>query len=152
MHAARQAFIESETSEKLRRAIKAKTRVSTAVLYQPGDLVYFKREASNQWKGPGTGTGHENKQILVKYGGSYIRVHARRLQPAKESQLTFETEEPSYEIQVPAANNVSSSSGNSNILEQSDNNEIVAIYDDSDFGMHNLPREGNQHMNNVNVS
>ena len=61
MHAARQAFIESETSEKLRRAIKAKTRVSTAVLYQPGDLVYFKREASNQWKGPGTVTGHENK-------------------------------------------------------------------------------------------
>ena len=48
MHAARQAFIEPEASEKLRRAIKAKTRVSTAVVYQPGDLVYFKRETSNQ--------------------------------------------------------------------------------------------------------
>ena len=89
---------------------------------------------------------------INKYGGSYIRVHTCRLRPGKESQLTFETEKPSYEIQVPAANNVSSSNGNSNILEQSDNNEIVEIYDDSDFGMHNLPREGNQHMNNVNVS
>ena len=37
-------------------------------------------------------------------------------------------------------------------MEQSDNNEIVEIYDDSDFGIHNLPREGNQNMNNVNVN
>ena len=51
MRAACQVFFESETSQKLRRAMKAKTRVSTAVVYQPGDLVYFKKEASNQWKG-----------------------------------------------------------------------------------------------------
>ena len=95
MHAARQVFIESEASEKLKRAIKAKTRGSTAVVYQPGDIVYFKREASNQWKGPGTVIGCENKQILVKYGGSYVRVHTCQLQPAKETQLTFETEKPS---------------------------------------------------------
>ena len=65
--------------------------------------------------------------------------------------IAYETEKPSNEIQVPAGNNVSSS-GNSNILEQSDNNGIVEIYDDSDFGIHNLPREGNQNMNNVNVN
>ena len=28
----------------------------------------------------------------------------------------------------------------------------VKIYDDSDFGIHNLPREGNQDMNNVNFN
>ena len=28
----------------------------------------------------------------------------------------------------------------------------VEIYDDSDFGIHNLPREGNQDMNNVNFN
>ena len=66
--------------------------------------------------------------------------------------IAYETEKPSNEIQVPAGNNVSSSSGNSNILEQSDNNGIVETYDDSDFGIHNLPREGNQNMNNVNVN
>ena len=121
MHAARQAFIESEANKKLRRAIKAKTRVSAAIVYQRGDLIYFKREASNQWKGPGTVIRHENKQILVKYGVRYITVNACQLQPATELQLTFQTEKPSNEIQVPAANNVSSSSSHSNILEQSDN-------------------------------
>ena len=63
MHAARQTFIESKAREKLRRVIRAKTRVSTAVVYHPGDLVYFTRETSNQWKGPGTVIGRENKQI-----------------------------------------------------------------------------------------
>ena len=135
MHAARQAFIQSEASEKLRRAIKAKTRVSTAVVYQPADLVYFKRETSNRWKGPGTVIGRENKQISMKY------VQACRLQPTKESQLTFETEKSSNETQVPAANNFSSSGGNSNISEQSNNNEIVEIYDDCDFGIQDLPGE-----------
>ena len=96
--------------------------------------------------------GRENKQILVKYGGSYVIVHACRLQPAKESHLTFETEKPSNEIQVPAANTFSSSSGNSNILEQSDNNEIVKIFGISDFSIHSLAREGNQDMNNVSVN
>ena len=37
MHAAKKAFIESEASEKLRRAIKAKTRQSTGTIYEPGD-------------------------------------------------------------------------------------------------------------------
>ena len=88
----------------------------------------------------------------MKYGGSYIRVHAGRLQPAKESQLTFETENPSNKIQALAANNFSSSTGNSDNLEESDNNDMVEIYDDSDFGIHNLPKEGNQDMNNINVN
>ena len=52
MHAARKAFIEAEASEKLRRVITAKTRVSTGIMYQPGDIVYYKRNDSNQWKGP----------------------------------------------------------------------------------------------------
>ena len=73
MHAAHKAFIEAEASEKLRRAIKAKT-VSTGIIYQPGDIVYYKRNDSDQWKGPGTVLGRENKQIIVKHGGVYIKV------------------------------------------------------------------------------
>ena len=72
MHAALAAFIKSEACEKLRRALRAKTRTATSLIYEPGDIVYFKRENSNLWKGPGTAIGRENKQILVKYGGTYI--------------------------------------------------------------------------------
>ena len=46
MHAARAAFIESEASEKFRRAIRAKTR-TTSLIYEPGDILYFKQENSN---------------------------------------------------------------------------------------------------------
>ena len=46
MHAARAIFIESEASEKLKRAISAKTR-TTSLMYEPGDIVYFKSENSN---------------------------------------------------------------------------------------------------------
>ena len=42
MHAARVAFIKSEACEKLRRAIRAKTRTATSLIYEPGDIVYFK--------------------------------------------------------------------------------------------------------------
>ena len=69
MYAARKAFMEEEASEKLWRAIKRKTRVSTEIIYQPGDLFYYKRDDLNQWKSPVTVLGRENKQILVKHGG-----------------------------------------------------------------------------------
>ena len=72
MHAARKVFIEAEASEKLRRAIKAKTRVSTGIIYQPGYIVYYKRNDSSQWKGPVTVLAHENKQILMNKYSSKI--------------------------------------------------------------------------------
>ena len=73
-HAARKVFIEAEASEKLRRAIKAKTWVSTGIIYQPGYIVYYKRNDSSQWKGSETVLvlAHENKQILVNKCSSKI--------------------------------------------------------------------------------
>ena len=57
MHAARTAFIKLEACEKLRRAMRAKTRTATSLIYETGDIVYFKQEKSNLWKGPGTVIG-----------------------------------------------------------------------------------------------
>lgn len=39
-----------------------------------GDLVYFKRDRTENWMGPGTVMVNENQQILMKYGGTYIRL------------------------------------------------------------------------------
>ena len=41
MHAARAAFIKSETSKKRRRAIRAKTRTASSLICEPGDIVYL---------------------------------------------------------------------------------------------------------------
>ena len=64
-----QHLLNRKPAKKLRKAIRAKTRTATSLIYEPGDIVYFKRENSNLWKGPGTVIGRENKQISVKYGG-----------------------------------------------------------------------------------
>ena len=92
MHAALAAFIKSEACEKLRRALRAKTRTATSLIYEPGDIVYFKRENSNLWKWSGTVIGRENKQILAKYGGTYLRVHACQLQHDKDVKTLPECE------------------------------------------------------------
>ena len=142
MHASRKAFIEAEASEKLRRDIKANTTVSTEIIYLPGDIVYYNRNDSNQWKGPGTVLGHENKQILVKHGGVYIRVHACRLQHAQNSQMTS------------AKENIESQ--NSGIVENK--KEPLDISGDSDIEINNeidqvnnVPQihENDQHNENI---
>ena len=47
MHDARQAFIKSESDEKLRRAFQHQVRTSSEVKYVTGDKVYYKRRADN---------------------------------------------------------------------------------------------------------
>ena len=86
MHKARKAYIESESSERLRRALRHNVRSSIAYKYNNGDLVYYKRNKSNRWQGPGSVIGWENKQVLIKHGGSYVRVHPCRLQTFKTNQ------------------------------------------------------------------
>ena len=80
LHAARKAFIETESNEKLCHALKAKHRITAGITYKIGDIVYYKCEDSNKWKGPGKVSDKEDKQILIKHGGYYIRVHPCSLQ------------------------------------------------------------------------
>ena len=46
---------------------------------QNGDEVYYKRNDSKEWHGPGVVIGKDGKQILVRHGGIYVRVHMCRL-------------------------------------------------------------------------
>ena len=43
--------------------------------------VFYKRNLCDRWLGPGTVIGWEYKQVLVKHGGTYVRVHPCRLVP-----------------------------------------------------------------------
>ena len=75
MHATRKGFIECEASEKLRRAIRHQVRTSITDLYKNGDLVLYKRNESDRLLDPGAVIGWEHKQVLVKHGATYVRVH-----------------------------------------------------------------------------
>ena len=91
LHAARKTFMEAESSDTLRRALKAKNRETTAIEYKIGDMVYYIRKSSDKWKGPGTVIGKEKTQILVKHGGYYIRVHPCSLQLISNNVYILET-------------------------------------------------------------
>ena len=89
MHAARQAFIQSESSDRIRRALEYQTRTSVDVRCLTGDIVYYKRKNNSQWHGPGTVIRQDGKQILVKHGSVYVRVHACRITNAIDNDDNY---------------------------------------------------------------
>ena len=53
MQAVRKAFVNSEFSEKLKRVLLDDTRTCNNLKVLCGDSVYYKRNNSERWKGPG---------------------------------------------------------------------------------------------------
>ena len=79
LHGARQAYIASENSEKIKRALAHQVRTSGDIKYVTGDRVYYRRRIDKSWRGPATVLGTDGQQVLVKHGGVYVRVHPCRL-------------------------------------------------------------------------
>lgn len=88
LHSARAAFIASENDEKIRRALLRNVRTSSETTYVTGDLVYYKRDNSNEWRGPGIVIGQVSQQVFIKHGSFHIRVHPCRLQLLKPATRT----------------------------------------------------------------
>ena len=70
LHRTRQAYIASESSEKIRRALNHNVRTSGDIKYITGDSVYFKRANKRRWHEPGKVLGQGGQQVLVKYGSN----------------------------------------------------------------------------------
>ena len=92
-HAARKAYIASESCEKLRRAMKHRVRPATSLVYQTGDVVFYKRNELSKWKGPSIVIGRDNNQVFVKHGGTYVRVNPCHLRPSTDTGLERSNEE-----------------------------------------------------------
>ena len=75
LHKARKAFIQMESSDRIRRALSHNIRTSSEVNYVSGDSVYFKRPNEGSWHGPGRVLGQDGQQILIKNGSYCVRVH-----------------------------------------------------------------------------
>ena len=78
LHAARKAFIQSESSSRLKTALKSKIRTNSE-LYDYGDIVYYKRMKDDRWLGPARVIFQDGKIIFVRHGSTYIRVSANRI-------------------------------------------------------------------------
>ena len=79
LHTAREAFIQAESSAKIRRALNSNTRTYSDEVYTSGDLVYYKRQQEDKWRGPAKVLGQDGQFVLLKHGGYYVRVHPCRM-------------------------------------------------------------------------
>jgi len=86
LHSTRKAFMESESSERIRRALRKQVRPA-GDRYVMGEKVYYKRPDGQEWKGPGTVIGQDGVVVFVRHGGSYVRVHQCRLQSLKNVEF-----------------------------------------------------------------
>lgn len=78
LHAARKAFIESETSERIRRALRCKIRASEEK-FLTNDRVFYKRDGREKWLGPGKVLFQDGRVVFVRHGGLIVRVSPNRL-------------------------------------------------------------------------
>ena len=83
MHAARKQFTKCESLEKLKCALHQQVRTGFTQSHKNGD-VFYKRNLCDRWLGPGTVIGWEHKHVLVKHGGTYVKVHPCHLVPYPE--------------------------------------------------------------------
>ena len=83
------AFIESESSNKLKIALQKNTLsfISTCNI---SDEVFYKRNDSPEWKGPAKVLGQDKSVLFIRQGSRYIKAHLCQVQPVQmqESLLT----------------------------------------------------------------
>ena len=75
LHEGRKAFIEAESSAKIRKALRHQSR-NVGGQCATGDKIYVKREDSQKWKGPGKVIGQDGKSVFIRYGNVFLRVPA----------------------------------------------------------------------------
>ena len=75
LHTARTKFIEAESSEKIKRALRKKVRSYADVKYENGDKVFYKRKGMKGWRGPANVLGYDGTVVLVRHGTAYYRCH-----------------------------------------------------------------------------
>ena len=86
LHAARRAFIESESSEKIKRALRHKIRTNETN-FEPGDKVYYLRDKCDRWLGPAKVIFQDGKVIFVRHGAFWIKVSPNRLCKAGDREF-----------------------------------------------------------------
>ena len=86
LHSARRAFIQTESSKKIKTALARQTRTTTSKDFNNGDRVYYKRNSDNDWHGPGTIIGIDGKVVIVRHGGNVLRVSPCHLTKANKEK------------------------------------------------------------------
>ena len=103
LHKARQEFIRLESSEKLRRALRSKTRTHNNTRYMQGDTVYYKRDDEKRWRGPGSVIGQTGSVVLVKVPTGLVTVHTSRIILTSDAELQRKLSETNQDTSSQSA-------------------------------------------------
>ena len=156
--ASRQAFITNENSNRIKRALKARLPHNSDQHFMQGDVVYFRRENTKNWSGPATVIAQDHKQVLLKNGGSFIRIHPckiilkERANDAINSPLhntTINSKDYDSETNLEVINQ------NNNSIDPSDDSSDADSDDETQPSLETTPDDVptvEQHDENKNVS
>ena len=87
LQTAREEFLKTEASGRLKRAFRSNIRASEQV-FQSGDCVYYKREGNIKWLGPAKVIDQDGKIVYVIHGSHLVRVSTSRLMHTERSNAT----------------------------------------------------------------
>ena len=132
IESSRKAFIEAESKEKIKRALKSNLRTSNNQKYVSGDIVFYKRNDSKRWKGPAKVLGTDSQQVLLKHGGIYVRVHKCRLMLAEDSQVSVQREKDEDLVLTEKPNEFTMRSDSEHEAQKNDSEDNAAIGDEVD--------------------
>ena len=94
LHYAREAYIKTENSEKLKRAMSHNVRTSNGAKFFIGDQVFYKRDDTREWKGPASVIVQDGQKVLIKHRPYNVSVHSCQVILKDESrQCSFDTSE-----------------------------------------------------------
>ena len=117
LHKARQEAIKMESSEKLRRALRAKVRTHNNTQYFRGDEVFYKRDGDKCWQ-RGDVMGQHGSTVLIKIPTGHISVHTSRVMltsnsdnhlevsPENSDSFPVKDDKPCNEIETPGVMNI----------------------------------------------
>ena len=116
LHTARQEFVKTESSERIKRALRSRVRASEKV-FQTGDRVYYKRPGSVKWLGPARVIGQDGKVVFAIHGGHLVRVAATHLLAATGVPNDDQNSLLGVESESPKADTVTSSSAHYEVID-----------------------------------
>ena len=78
LHSSRQLFIQSESDERIRRALRHKIRACNEQ-FEKGVEVFYKKDSSERWLGPAKVIAQDGKLVFIRHGNQLLRVAPNRL-------------------------------------------------------------------------
>ena len=145
-HTARKGHIEAEASDKIRKALRSKVRVYSDEEYLSGEKVYYRRQNTKGWKGPGVVLGSEGNFVLIRHGGAFYRVHPCQLMKVTKTVYGEKSKSNTSNCEQSKSNNIENK--NSKVVISSCE-EINTEEQHANIDEINVGEQNNEEMENV---